>query len=65
MVLRIVCQKEFSREQRGIGHFADSNSIPWNQTTISHLILLVAIQLMYLSFTLRTARSAMPFVSDR
>ena len=34
--------------QRGLGHFADSNSIRWNLTTTFHPILIVATLLMYL-----------------
>ena len=30
---------------RGLGHFADSNSIPKDQPTISHPILIVAVLL--------------------
>ena len=33
---------------RYLGHFASSNNIPWNQPTIFHLFLIVAILLKYL-----------------
>ena len=48
MALRIFSHKEFSRPLRGLGHFADSNGIPWNQTLISHAILTAAIQPKFL-----------------
>ena len=48
MALRIFSHKEFSRPLRGLGHFADSNGIPWNQTLISRAILTVAIQPKFL-----------------
>ena len=38
----------FSHLPGGIGHFADSNSIPWSQTTTIHPVLTVAILLTYL-----------------
>ena len=53
MVLQIVFHTEFSHLPGSLGHFADSNSIPWNQTTIFHPILIEAILLTY--FTRRTA----------
>ena len=34
LVLRILFQMGFSRLPGGLGHFADSNSIPWNPPTI-------------------------------
>ena len=64
MVLRIFFHVEFCRLPGGLGHFADSNSIPQNQPTIFHRILIV--QYCWGSFLiLRTALSAVPFVSDR
>ena len=36
MVLRIVFHKVFSHLPRGLEHFADGNSIPYNQSTIFH-----------------------------
>ena len=48
MVLQIFFHMEFSRLPRGLGHFADSNSIPSSQTTTFHPILIVAILLKYL-----------------
>ena len=47
MVLQIVFQKEISHQPGGLGHFADSNSIPWNPPTIFHPILTVAILLKF------------------
>ena len=42
------CQTEFSRLPGGLGHFADSNSIPQNQPTIFHSILIVTVLLKLL-----------------
>ena len=47
MVLQIVFHTEFSLLPRGLGHSADSNNIPKNQTTIFQPILIVAILLKY------------------
>ena len=47
MVVRIVFHSEFSHLSGGLGHFADSNSIPQNQQTIFHPILIVATLLKY------------------
>ena len=55
---------EFPRLPRGLGHVADKNSISLKQPTIFHPILIAAIQKVP-SFTLRTALSAIPLVSDR
>ena len=38
----------FSHLPGGLGHFADSNSIPQNQTATFHLVLIVALLLMHL-----------------
>ena len=65
MVLRIAFHEEFSNLEGGLGHFTDSNSIPKNQTTTSHPNLTVITHRTFLLFTLITAFSAMPFVSDR
>ena len=48
MVLQIVFRMAFSHLPGGLGHFADSNSIPQSLTTTFHLVLTVAIQLTYL-----------------
>ena len=45
MVLQIVFRKEFSSLPGGLGHFADSNSIPQNLTTTFYPVLIVAILL--------------------
>ena len=45
MVLQIVFRMAFSRRPGGLGHFADSNRIPWSQTTTFHPVLTVAILL--------------------
>ena len=46
--LQIVFRAAFSHFPGGLGHFADSNSIPWNQPTIMRPILSVAILLKFL-----------------
>ena len=65
MVPQIVFHTEFSSLSGGLGHFVDSNSIPLNQPTIFHPSPIATILADVPSFTLRTALSAMPFVSDR
>ena len=59
MISRIFFHKELSE------HFAESNSFLLNPPTILHPILTATILLEFLFFTLRTALSAFPFVSDR
>ena len=46
--LQIVVQKVCSHLPRSLGHFVNSDSIPWNLTTTSHPILTVAILLKHL-----------------
>ena len=65
MVLRIAVHKVSSRLQGGLEHFADGNGIPENQPTIFHPSLIVTTPQTSLLFILRTALSAMPFISDR
>ena len=48
MVPRVALHKEFVHLPRNLGHFADSNSIPQNQTTTSHPSLIVITQQMFL-----------------
>ena len=48
MTFRIASHKEFSRLPRGLGLFADSNSIPWNQPTIFRPSRVATILLMFL-----------------
>ena len=48
MVLQTVFNTVFSQRPRGLGHVADGNSIPWNQPTIFHPILIVATLLKFL-----------------
>ena len=57
MVLQTVFHKEFSHRPGGLGRFADSNSIPKNQTTIFHPILIVA--------TLKCLLSVVEWLSQR
>ena len=47
-VFQSVFHTEFSRLPGGLRHFADSNSIPLNQPTICHPILILATLLKYL-----------------
>ena len=42
MVLQIVFRTEFSLLLGGLGRCAESNSVPWNQPTVFHPILIVA-----------------------
>ena len=65
MILQIVFHTVFSHLPENLGCFADNNSIPKNRTTTFHPVLIVAILLKCLLFSLRTALSAMPVVSDR
>ena len=54
MVVQIAVRKVVSHLPGGLGHFADSNSIPQNQPTIFHEILIAAILLkILLSFVAR------------
>ena len=48
MIHHIFIHTEFSRLPRNLGHFADSNSIPWNLTTIFRPIQTTVIQLTFL-----------------
>ena len=48
MALQTVFHNEFSNRTRGLGHFADSNCTPLNQSTIFHPTPIVAILLKYL-----------------
>ena len=48
MFLQIVFHNELSNLSRGLGHVADSNSIPWNRIISFHPVLTVAILLKYL-----------------
>ena len=48
MILRMAFRKEFSRPLGGLERFADSNSIPYNRTTIVHKILTVGKRLRFL-----------------
>ena len=48
MVLQIAFHKVFSHQQKGLGHFEDSNSIPLSQSTTFHPSLIVATLLKYL-----------------
>ena len=63
LILRIVFRKEFSNLSGVLGRVADSNSIPKNQPTTFHRFWNSTAEIP--SLTLRTARSAMPFDSDR
>ena len=61
-VHQIVVHTEFSRLPGGLGELADSNSIPWDLSTIRYPNwTAVARELS----TLRAALSAIPFVSER
>ena len=64
MILQIFVHTEFSLLPRDTGHFADSNSIPWDLTTTFHPIQTANNTADVPSFTLHTARSAIPLVSD-
>ena len=46
MIPQIFVHFEISRLPRGFGHFADSNSVPWNLTTTFHSIQIAIIRLM-------------------
>ena len=48
MILQVFVHTEFSRLPGGLRHFADSNSIPWNLTTIFQPIQIAIIRLMFL-----------------
>ena len=48
MVVLVDVREVFSHLIGSLGYFADSNSIPWNQPTTFHPILLVAILLKYI-----------------
>ena len=67
MVLRIAFHEGFSHLPGRLGHFADNNSIPWNQPTIFHFSYKPDCNSTaeVRSFILRTALSAIRFVSDR
>ena len=65
MILRIVFHKECFRLPRGLGHFADRNSIPWNQPTNFHPINMVAVLLMFLLGLCVPLFQQDHFVSDR
>ena len=64
MVRRIAFHRVSSHQTRGLEHFADRCNIPWNLPTIFHPSLTATMQQTFLLFTLRTALSAIPFVSD-
>ena len=55
----------FHHLPRGLGHFENNNSIPQNQPTIFRPSLMATILQTFLLFILRTALSAILFVSDR
>ena len=63
-VLQSVFQMASSHQTRDLECFADDSSNPWNLSTVSHPDLIATIQQTYFLFTLRTALSAVPFVSD-
>ena len=65
MVLRIAFDKMFSRLPGGLEHLADGNSTPWSQPTIRYPDRTAESTADVPSFVLRTALSAIPFVSDR
>ena len=65
MVLRISFYMEFSHLQGGLEHSADGNSIPQNLTTTFLSNPDCNETAGVSSFTRRTARSAIPFVSER
>ena len=65
MVLQIVFHMASSRRPRGLGRFADSNSIPWSQTTTSHLVLAAATLLKSLLVLVGQLFQLCHFVSDR
>ena len=48
---------------RGLERFADNRNIPWNPPTTFRPIVTATTEVP--SFSLRTALSAIPFVSDR
>ena len=54
-----------SRLPGGLGHLADSNSIPWNFTSIFPFNPNCNNTADVPSFVPRTARPAIPLVSDR
>ena len=57
MVLQIAVHGVFSCLIRGLEHFADSSSIPWNPPTIFHPSLISTVMQKFLL-------SAIPFLSD-
>ena len=65
MILHIAFHKEFSRLPGGLRHFADSSGIPLNRPTFFSSKPDCTSTPDVPSLTRRTARSAMPFVSDR
>ena len=64
MVRRTVFRVEFSHLPGGLGHFADSNSIPWNQPTIFHPDLIATILQTYLLSLCVLLSQQSHFVSD-
>ena len=65
MVLQIGFHTVFSQLPSGLGHFARGSSIPWNQPTIFSSNPDCSNTADVPSVFLRTALSAVPFVSDR
>ena len=65
MIVQIAVRKVVSHLPGGLGHFADSNSIPQNQPTIFHEILIAAILLkIRLSFVARLFQQCHSFRID-
>ena len=63
-VLQNAFRVEFSHQTRDLECFADRYTIPWNLPTIFHPDPIANSTADVPSFTLRTALSAIPLVSD-
>ena len=64
MVAQNVFHKASPRQITDLWRFADRCCIPWNLPTNLHSDLIATIQQKVPTFSLRTALSAIPFVSD-